>query len=291
MKAKIIILTPVYNDWKNLSRLLKKINKIFETQLKTKFELIIINDCSTEKYNPKKYKCKMASKITIISLYQNVGSQRAIAIGIKYLSKFYKKKIKTLIIDSDGQDNPSIISKLINMSDMSPQNSIAVRRRQRKEPVWFKIFYELYCFLIIIFSYKKIRFGNFSLLNFVDLKKVSIQNDLWSAYPPTLSNTINNLNFINADREKRFGGKSKMNFFGLIFHALRVFSALKVRIFFISSFYFVISYLLFFNKYNLYFIFLSFSILTLNLTNFIISFRNKEKFLENFRKIKINRIF
>ena len=291
MKAKIIILTPVYNDWKNLSRLLKKINKIFENQLKTKFELIIINDCSTEKYNPKKYKCKMASKITIISLYQNVGSQRAIAIGIKYLSKFYKKKIKTLIIDSDGQDNPSIISKLINMSDMSPQNSIAVRRRQRKEPVWFKIFYELYCFLIIIFSYKKIRFGNFSLLNFVDLKKVSIQNDLWSAYPPTLSNTINNLNFINADREKRFGGKSKMNFFGLIFHALRVFSALKVRIFFISSFYFVISYLLFFNKYNLYFIFLSFSILTLNLTNFIISFRNKEKFLENFRKIKINRIF
>ena len=291
MKAKIIILTPVYNDWKNLSRLLKKINKIFENQLKTKFELIIINDCSTEKYNPKKYKCKMASKITIISLYQNVGSQRAIAIGIKYLSKFYKKKIKTLIIDSDGQDNPSIISKLINMSDMSPQNSIAVRRRQRKEPVWFKIFYELYCFLIIIFSYKKIRFGNFSLLNFVDLKKVSIQNDLWSAYPPTLSNTIDNLNFINADREKRFGGKSKMNFFGLIFHALRVFSALKVRIFFISSFYFVISYLLFFNKYNLYFIFLSFSILTLNLTNFIISFRNKEKFLENFRKIKINRIF
>jgi len=174
---------------------------------------------------------------------------------------------------------------------MSPQNSIAVRRRQRKEPVWFKIFYELYCFLIIIFSYKKIRFGNFSLLNFVDLKKVSIQNDLWSAYPPTLSNTINNLNFINADREKRFGGKSKMNFFGLIFHALRVFSALKVRIFFISSFYFVISYLLFLSKYNLYFIFLSFSILTLNLTNFIISFRNKEKFLENFRKIKINRIF
>ena len=88
MKAKIIILTPVYNDWKNLSRLLKKINKVFETQLKTKFELIIINDCSTQKYNPKKYSCKMASKISVISLYKNVGSQRAIAIGIKYLNKF-----------------------------------------------------------------------------------------------------------------------------------------------------------------------------------------------------------
>ena len=291
MKAKIIILTPVYNDWKNLSRLLKKINKVFETQLKTKFELIIINDCSTQKCNPKKYRCKMASKISIISLYKNVGSQRAIAIGIKYLNKFYNKKIKTIIIDSDGQDNPDIIVKLINLSNISPQNSIAVRRGQRKEPFWFKFFYELYCLLIIIFSYKKIRFGNFSLLNFVDLKKVSTQNELWSAYPPTLSNNVNNLNFINADREKRFGGKSKMNFFGLIFHALKVFSALKERIFFISSFYFLVSYFLLFDNYNLYFIFLSFFLLTLNLANFIISFRNKENFLENFKKIKINKIF
>ena len=291
MKAKIIILTPVYNDWKNLSRLLKKINKVFENQLKTKFELIIINDCSTQKYNPKKYRCKMASKISIISLYKNVGSQRAIAIGIKYLNKFYKKKIKTIIIDSDGQDNPNIIIKLINLSNISPQNSIAVRRGQRKEPFWFKFFYELYCLLIIIFSYKKIRFGNFSLLNFVDLKKVSTQNELWSAYPPTLSNNVNNLNFINADREKRFGGKSKMNFFGLIFHALKVFSALKERIFFISSFYFLVSYFLLFDNYNLYFIFLSFFLLTLNFANFIISFRNKENFLENFKKIKINKIF
>ena len=291
MKAKIIILTPVYNDWKNLSRLLKKINKVFETQLKTKFELIIINDCSTQKCNPKKYRCKMASKISIISLYKNVGSQRAIAIGIKYLDKFYKKKIKTIIIDSDGQDNPNIIIKLINLSNISPQNSIAVRRGQRKEPFWFKIFYELYCLLIIIFSYKKIRFGNFSLLNFVDLKKISTQNELWSAYPPALSNNVNNLNFIDAVREKRFGGKSKMNFIGLIFHALKVFSVLKERIFFISSFYFLASYFLLFDNYNLYFIFLSFFLLTLNLTNFIISFRNKENFLENFKKIKINKIF
>lgn len=291
MKAKIIILTPVYNDWKNLSRLLKKINKVFETQLKTKFELVIINDCSTEKHNPKKYRCKMADKLTIINLYRNVGSQRAIAIGIKYLNNFYKKKIKTIIIDSDGQDNPSVIGKLIEMSNISPKYSIAIRRGQRKEPIWFKFFYELYCFLIIIFSYKKIRFGNFSLLNFFDLKKISTQNDLWSAYPPTLSKTVKNLNFINVDREKRFGGRSKMNFFGLIFHALKVFSALRVRILIISSFYFAISFLLFFDNYNSYLIFLSFFYFAFNLINFLISFKNKENFLENFNKIKVKRIF
>ena len=34
MKEKIIILTPVYNDWKSLNKLLAKINYIFTTQIK-----------------------------------------------------------------------------------------------------------------------------------------------------------------------------------------------------------------------------------------------------------------
>ena len=53
MKSKIIILTPVYNDWKNLEKLLKKINKIFEKNLKKVFELIIVNDRSKENFNSK----------------------------------------------------------------------------------------------------------------------------------------------------------------------------------------------------------------------------------------------
>ena len=32
MKAKILILTPVYNDWENLNKLLVKINKIFQNE-------------------------------------------------------------------------------------------------------------------------------------------------------------------------------------------------------------------------------------------------------------------
>ena len=59
MKSKIIILTPVYNDWKNLEKLLKKINKIFEKNLKKVFELIIVNDCSKENFDFEKYKLKM----------------------------------------------------------------------------------------------------------------------------------------------------------------------------------------------------------------------------------------
>ena len=48
MKAKIIILTPVFNDWKNLTKLLAKINIIFKKELRQRFDLVIVNDCSTK---------------------------------------------------------------------------------------------------------------------------------------------------------------------------------------------------------------------------------------------------
>ena len=91
MKAKIIILTPVYNDWKNLTKLLAKINIIFKKELRQRFDLVIVNDCSTENFNYKNFKNGKVDKLTIISLLKNVGSQRALAIGIQHIKKIYKK--------------------------------------------------------------------------------------------------------------------------------------------------------------------------------------------------------
>ena len=91
MKAKFIILTPVYNDWKNLHKLMAKINKLFLYKIKQKFDLIIVDDCSLEKINFKISQFKTIKNFKILRNYNNLGSQRAIAIGIKYIKKNTKK--------------------------------------------------------------------------------------------------------------------------------------------------------------------------------------------------------
>lgn len=285
MKEKIILLTPVFNDWESLSKLLSKINKIFDEQIKTKFELIIVNDSSKDHYDFNNYKLKMIEKITVLSLNKNVGSQRAIAIGIKYISNLYRDEFKTIIMDSDGQDNPDAIKKMITESFVNPECSIVINRGQRKEPAWFKIFYELYGFLIKILCFKKIRFGNFSLLNSNDLKKLSLQNDLWGAFPPTVSKNLNKLIYLTYDREKRYGGESKMNFFGLVLHALKVFSVLKLRIFIFSLVYSIIIYLFFQYNYQILSYLIYIFLLFLNLSNLIISFNNEKNYLSNYESI------
>lgn len=288
MNPKIVILTPVYNDWKNLDKLLRQIDKIFKRKIKNYFHLVIINDCSSEKYNLKKYRFKMIHKITFISLNQNVGSQRAIAIGIRYLNNFYKNKnFKTIIIDSDGQDNPNIIEKMLSISKKFPRFSIAINRGQRKEKLWFRFFYEIYCKLIKIFYFKEIRFGNFSLINHNHLKTLSKKKELWSAFPPSLSMNISNLIHLTANREKRYSGISKMNFFGLLKHAFRVFSALKLRVFLSSVMYIFIAFVLFFENSKLLFFVISFPLIIFNLINFFISLRNKNEFKKSYKEVEI----
>ena len=229
MKPKFIILTPVYNDWVNLNKLLIKINNIFLTKIKQKIDLIVIDDFSSQKSLLKKSKFKSIKNLKILRNSKNLGSQRSIAIGLKYIKKFYSNNYQIIIIDSDGQDNPTGILKLIN-KHKDTNNSIVAKRGQRKEDLWFKIFYEIYCILTFLMSFKKIRFGNFSLLKFNDLKKILNDGNLWNAFPPSLALNLNEMSSITIDREKRYSGNSKINFFGLVYHALRVFSVLRLEI-------------------------------------------------------------
>ena len=85
MKPEILILTPVYNDWQNLHELLDQINRIFTENIKDNFNLVVVDDNSTEKIDINNFKFSKIKKIKLIKLSKNVGSQRAIAIGLKYI--------------------------------------------------------------------------------------------------------------------------------------------------------------------------------------------------------------
>ena len=286
MKAKFIILTPVYNDWKNLNNLLSKINKLFINKVKQKFDLIVVDDSSKEKIIFKKQSFQSIKNIRILKNYENLGSQRSIAIGLKYIKKIYRNNYQLIIIDSDGQDNPDGILKLIKKFNKT-NSCVVAKRGQRRESLWFKTCYEIYCLLIFILSFKKIRFGNFSILRFEDVNNILQNNNLWGAFPPTLSLNLKKISFITIDREKRYSGNSKMNFFGLFYHAMRVFSVLRFKVLFVSFFYFIILFFIIPQKYFAVFLIFLFLLFLMNASNFILSFSNKINFYKSFKKVKV----
>ena len=82
----LIILTPTFNDWKSLSKLLFEIDKNIKG-LKGKFRTLIIDDASNIRPKLNLKNIKHLRKIHIITLKKNLGSQKSICIGLKYLKK------------------------------------------------------------------------------------------------------------------------------------------------------------------------------------------------------------
>lgn len=228
MNNSLVILTPLYNDWGSLKILIKNIKKL---NLQKKITLIIINDNSTKKSQILFKKDRSIIKIEIINLKENCGSQRAIAIGLNYL-KIKKYNSPIIIIDSDGEDNPYLIKKMLEYSKKYKNYIITINRTFRTENFLIKILYELNIFFTILLTSKFIRFGNYSLIPNKIISKMNVSRDFWFSYPSAISNNYNNIIRIYAKKEIRYSGKSQMNYYQLIYHSLRIISTFKKRIFF-----------------------------------------------------------
>lgn len=284
------IILPTYNDWKSLSILLYQIEKNLNNT-KNIYKVLIIDDNSSEKNGYNLNKNKFFKEIKIISLKKNVGSQKAIATGLKFISNLKNKKERNFIImDSDGEDDPKKIKDIIKLIDKNPNiETITMKRTLRKESFFFSILYEIHLIVTILFTLKYIRFGNFSFLNKKVINEITKKKELWLAYSATLKKYFNSNNSISAPRRKRISGKSKMSYFGLIIHSLNIQYVFMKNILILYVFYFFL-FLYMFNFFTLTSVLLLFFIAHF----FILIFNVKKKIngitfnncLKNIRSIK-----
>jgi hypothetical protein len=221
---KLIILIPVYNDWKSLNLLLSKIN--FELNKRNlNSEILIINDNSSLRINFLKKKLSRIKKITFLNLKINVGSQRAINIGLNYINKIKGNYIVT-IIDSDGEDDPKEIGKMIKLARKYKNYVITSNRLARKESLIIRFLYRVHLIITFLITGKWISFGNYTTLNSKNIKKIIQNNDGCYAHSAAVIKN-SKIKRVYARRNQRFFDKSKVNFLGLMLHSLRIISVFQ----------------------------------------------------------------
>ena len=276
-----LILIPVYNDYKSLNKLLLIINSLIS---KNSTQVLIVDDCSSNKMKLDIKKMKMIKKIEILRLSENIGSQKAIAASLKYLNEKKNRDFNYItIMDGDGEDNPNNISLMLDFAKKNKDSVVVSCRKDRNENFLIKFGYKIHLFLTFIFTIQWMSFGNFSCFYYKNLKKILSNKSIWHAYSAAIKKNTN-ISRVYAARSKRFYGKSKVRLNFLINHSFKIIGVFYKRVIFFS-----IIYIYLVNNYihsNAYLLSLLIMIFNIIIILAIYKNRSKKKFTYILQKIK-----
>ena len=246
---KFIILIPLYNDWKSVSKLLDKINSLTENR-DAELSVVIVNDASTESRSGLASNFKKIKSIKILNMKKNTMHQRCIAAGLKYICE-NENFDHVIIMDADGEDRPEEINDFLDRVQENPKMTITGNRFKRSEGIIFRILYEIHKLLTLVFTGKLIKFGNFSCLPKNHVKQLIQKPYLWNSYSSSVVRAIKERTFIPSIRGVRYVQPSKMNFLGLVFHSLAIISVLRREFVIRSITYFLIYLFLIFSNISI----------------------------------------
>ena len=246
---KFIILIPLYNDWKSVSRLLGEID-LQINDWDVEVSVIIVNDASTEEKSGLVSNFKKIKSVKILNMKENRVHQRCIAAGLKYTCE-NEDFNRILIMDADGEDRPEEINDFFKKAQENPNMTIVGNRFQRSEGIVFRALYEIHKILTLIFTGKLIKFGNFSFLTKDHAQQLIQEPHLWNSYSSAVVRTINNRTAIPSTRGDRYFGPSKMNFLGLVFHSFGIISVFRNIVIMRSITFFLVYFFLIFNNISI----------------------------------------
>ena len=229
---KIIILIPVFNDFKSASKLIEEID-INISELKTSFSIIVVNDASTEEKILETKTLNNIKSLKLINMRNNKGHARCIAAGLKHISE--NEDFDYVIpMDGDGEDRPEEIKNFVEKIKDNPNQSIVGERVKRSESLVFKVCYFFHKIITFTFTGKFIKFGNYTCLTKKTVKKLIEDKATWSSFSGSLAKNEIDLIKSPSIRGSRYFGPSKMGFINLINHSLAIIAVFKTGVIFRS---------------------------------------------------------
>jgi len=156
---KLSIIVPVFNEEANIEDLVNRTQTVIKS-INDDFELIFVNDGSSDNTLNLLRQYKMDDRLKIINLSRNFGHQNAVLAGLTKAKGNYIG-----VMDGDLQDPPEVFIDMFNELENGFDVAYAVRKK-RKENFFKKTAYWLYYRLLnkmIDFDFP-LDSGDFSLI-------------------------------------------------------------------------------------------------------------------------------
>jgi glycosyltransferase involved in cell wall biosynthesis len=227
---QLVILMPVYNDWQALSLLLPRLDQeLAENGLNA--QVFLVDDGSTLLPSENLFSLGYESiqSIDVLALRRNLGHQRAIAAGLSYIEANVGCQY-VVIMDGDGEDDPSDIPKLLQKCLASGNKIVFAARTRRSEGWLFRFLYQMYRLVHFALTGVKVQVGNFSVVPVIALKKLVAVSELWNHYAAAVHKAKLPLDVVPTARGCRLAGPSQMDIVALVVHGLSAMAVFGDRI-------------------------------------------------------------
>lgn len=213
----LIVVTPVYEDVEASSRLFKELYAEFGKDV----FVVAVDDGSVKQPLEIDSLSNAGIDGVVLKLRRNVGHQRAIAIGLGYVSEHIHADQRVVVMDSDGEDLPATIPDLLEQLESAKVDVVVAKRKSRVETLRFKVFYAIYKRFFGLMTGRSISFGNFMALKPAAVRRLVAMQELSIHVAGAVLASKLQTRVCPLDRGPRYAGQSKMNFVGLALHGFK----------------------------------------------------------------------
>ncbi len=118
---KLVVLTPVFEDWEAFRFLLERLDAVIIANPSLEARVLCVDDGSFDPM-PAHFRARRWRGIQSVSslrLARNFGHQKALAVGLGFLSERLDGLDGVVLMDSDGEDTPEALPLLLKELERS----------------------------------------------------------------------------------------------------------------------------------------------------------------------------
>jgi polyisoprenyl-phosphate glycosyltransferase len=217
---RVVILMPVYRDWESASLVCRSLDEHLGRFPGVSARVLLVDDGSPDdEAGWDFFETPSLLQVDALRLRTNLGHQRAICAGLCYVHEHLPSNV-ILVMDGDGEDSPEDAVRLIETMMKNPCGVVFAERRKRFEGLTFRAGYWMFRVLHRFLTGVSVRVGNFSIVSFSLLGRLTCMPELWNHYAGAVFKSKVPFRCVPMNRGRRLRSQSRMDTASLVAHGL-----------------------------------------------------------------------
>ena len=220
MQEQLWVVSPMLLDTESFLRLRTEVADACATRSLATPRFLVVDDSAGT--DPEVDRLLGFDDVTVLTTPFSLGHQRALVYGLRYLAPHVAPEDVVVTMDSDGEDQPTDLPRLVEELLASNNALVLAQRTQRTESLVFRLMYLAFRVLFRVMTGRTIRSGNFAAQRASSLVATIDHPSFDLCYSATLLAMRRPSSTVPCARGERFAGASRMNRYALVAHGVRL---------------------------------------------------------------------